>query len=182
MADLDRRISAIEKGLSEHASELSRLISSMNDNLGTIIPTHEFEAGIFLFTPASRFAPYLDNISPPKSRHRLWERPRNDDGRVEFQFRTINARPQVIERFSVDPSPGDGCLVNDFYLGLRLGRGPELATRVFRLTQDPWKQNFTLPFPVKFYKMTIWAGDNHDGSQTICLPDVRVYQRIGFLT
>jgi hypothetical protein len=176
------RIAAIDQGLTDHAKQLSQLISSMNDNLGTIIATHEFEADIFLCeSRSSRFTQYLDNISPPKSRRRLWERRKDDDGHVEFQFQTVDGRPQVIERLSVDPSPGDGCIVKDFYLGLRLGGGPELGTRMLRLTRDPWKQNFTLPFPVKFDTMTIWARNNHDGSQTICLPDIRVYQRIGFL-
>jgi hypothetical protein len=179
---LRNRISAIDAGLAEHAKELSRLISSMNDNLGTIIATHEFEIDVFLVASRwSHFTPFLDNVSPSKSRRRLWERPKDNEGNVEFEFQTINRQPQAIERFSVAPSPAEGCLVKDFYLGLRLGHAPEIATRVFRLTRDPWKQNFTLPFPVKFDTMRVLARNNHDGSQTICLPEIRVYARIGFV-
>jgi hypothetical protein len=94
-----------------------------------------------------------------------------------FVFKTIGGKVQILEKIAFGGLARRNCLAKDFFVTLQAGTSPEIASRVHIL--ESWR-NVTLPFPVKFDTLKIVMLSNSGNATTICFPEFRVYQRLGF--
>jgi hypothetical protein len=182
------RLRLIDNDLQIHLGEVSALIASLNSNFENLIATFESEVDIYFSDfyearsqklPFLKFREYLNDISLPKSSSGLWETSWNGKEAVPFVFRTVGGKPQIAEKLSFRSIIRHDCLTKEFFISLQVGKTPEITSRVFVL--EPWK-NVSLPFPITFDTLKVIALSNRGNATAICLPDFRVYRRLGFTT
>jgi hypothetical protein len=187
-SEASHRLWSVHDQLWQHVDETKKLVSALNSDFEDMIEVFESEVEIYCTggpdNPSKgfgflKFQDYLNEISLPKGPFGLWEATWDGRQPKAFVFRTIRSKVQIAEKLTFGSVAKTNCLTKDFFIVLRARSGPEIATRVY--TMESWR-NVTLPFPTKFDTLSIIALSNHGNTTTVCLPDFRVYQRLGFVS
>ena len=98
---------------------------------------------------------------------------------VDFLFNF--PKPSAMNKISFGYIPNNDCIINQFYLKIKI-QNNFIVTPNFQLKlQIPKRQNFSLSFPIKTDQFYLIPVTNHGNKTHFCLPDFKVYQKIGFL-
>ncbi|KAH0795375.1 hypothetical protein GPJ56_000824 [Histomonas meleagridis] len=191
--DVEMHLSSISSKLSSHVTETFEIISNIRNNVDNLFTLHESEVEFYLsqiddeegshtHKPTlsllpSKFFDQFEGVSLPKGDNNLWEAAGTS---AEFKFKVL--RKSVFSKISFGYVSDETCVMRKFYVKMRL-KEEEIASNIFTLkTMSAVRQNFTLAFPVQFDDFDIVAVDNYGNQSYICLPDFKVYQRVGFLS
>jgi hypothetical protein len=191
---VEQRLTRQAEKLREQTSELSGLIASIHDNFETFLAEYESEVDVYLSEAKSgktrisnipalsgRFFAYLKTVSIPKSDGQFWILPKTTMKNVAFVFKPVQGPFDAMSKISFGIVPFDQCVVQNFYLAVKLPSGTDVVTNSFTLRPGlDRRQNYSLPFATRFESFRLISTDNYGNETHFCLPDLRIYKQVGF--
>lgn len=191
VSEIIKELKNISKRIKHHKKKSKEVLSSISKKFNEIFVERETEVDAFLsqirddngalkhkmnfFLPDKYFLQFK-NVPLPKISNDMWiGSGRNVDFLISFPNQT------VMNKISFGYVPNNDCVINQFYLKIKI-KNNYIETPVFQLKlQTPKRQNFSLSFPIKSEKFYLIPITNYGNKTHFCLPDFKVYQKIGFL-
>ena len=185
---INRQLDDIRSKLKIHKQETLETLQSISQNFENVLYERESEVEIYLkyiyddngrneisYGP-KKFNVMYEGVSLPKGSNGMWEA---KGGSAEFVF--FSPSVSLINKIAFDLLQNDQCTVRNFYFKVGLNNEPEIASSQYTLKQSyNRRQNFTLPYAIRFNTISIKALNNYGNTSHVCLPEFRVFQRVGF--